>query len=185
MNKNRLAVREQVEMGFTHRSPRCYQWQRTEAVLRPPEGRLPSTEAPGGKNVIECTVPTFCPDFSYRGTDMIRVVNRTRSAVLGDRIAVANTPDTRNRGLLKHSSLEKGEGLWIVPTQSIHMFFMKFALDIVYLNKAKRVVKIVRHLKPWRISLCLRAHSVLELPAGVIDGTGTEKGDQMEFEKVS
>jgi uncharacterized protein len=116
---------------------------------------------------------------------MMRVANQTRNTTLGDRVAVANTPDTRNRGLLKHSTLEPGEGLWIVPTQSIHMFFMKFALDIVYLNKAKRVLKLVRNLKPWRISICLSAHSVLELPVGTIDSSGTAKGDQMEFEKVS
>lgn len=116
---------------------------------------------------------------------MIRVVNRSRNTVLGDQVAVANTPDTRNRGLLKRESLAAGEGLWIVPTQSIHMFFMKFALDIVYLNKAKRVVKVVRNLKPWRASLCLSAHSVLELPVGIIDTTGTVAGDQIEIEKVA
>lgn len=115
---------------------------------------------------------------------MIRVHNRSRSSTLGDRIEVANTPETRNRGLLKHASLCAGEGLWIVPTQSIHMFFMKFALDIVYLNKTKQVVKVVRNIKPWRISLCLPAHSVLELPVGTIDSSQTRKGDQLEFEKL-
>ena len=115
---------------------------------------------------------------------MIRVHNRSRDSIVGDRIEVANTPETRNRGLLKHTSLGRGEGLWIVPTQSIHMFFMKFALDIVYLNKGKKVLKVVKNLKPWRISLCLPAHSVLELPVGTIARTGTRKGDQLEFEKL-
>ena len=115
---------------------------------------------------------------------MIRVLNRTKDTVLGDRIDVADTPAARNRGLLKRASLNEGEGLWIVPTQSIHMFFMKFALDVVYLNKAKEVVKVVSNLRPWRISLCLAAHSVLELPVGTIGRTGTARHDQIDFEKV-
>jgi uncharacterized membrane protein (UPF0127 family) len=115
----------------------------------------------------------------------IRVHNRTRSTVLAERAGVADTSATRNRGLLKHDRLNTGEGLWIVPTQSIHMFFMKFAIDAVYLNKARRVVKVVENLKPWRLSLCLSAHSVLELPVGIAASTGTRKGDQMEFEKVA
>jgi len=116
---------------------------------------------------------------------MIRVHNRTRSTILAQQAAVANTPALRNRGLLKHTHLPAGEGLWIVPTQSIHMFFMRFAIDVVYLNKAKQVVKLVENLKPWRASLCWSAHSVLELPVGVIASTGTRKGDLLEFEKVS
>jgi uncharacterized membrane protein (UPF0127 family) len=116
---------------------------------------------------------------------MIRVHNRTRSTTLAEQASVANTPALRNRGLLKHTHLPAGEGLWIVPTQSIHMFFMKFAIDVVYLNKAKRVVKLVENLKPWRASLCFSAHSVLELPVGVIASTGTQNGDILEFEKLS
>jgi uncharacterized protein len=115
---------------------------------------------------------------------MIRIHNRTRSTILADRAGVANTPQLRNRGLLKHSTLPAGEGLWIVPTQSIHMFFMKFAIDVVYLNKAKQVVKVVENLKPWRASICWSAHSVVELPVGVIASTSTAKGDQFEFEKL-
>jgi uncharacterized membrane protein (UPF0127 family) len=61
---------------------------------------------------------------------------------------------------------------------------MKFTIDVVYLNKKKEVVKVRPGLKPWRISGCLRAHSVLELPEGHIASTGTMPGDQLEFEKV-
>jgi uncharacterized membrane protein (UPF0127 family) len=111
----------------------------------------------------------------------IVVKNLTKSSVLADRAGVANTPETRNRGLLKHVSLEKGDGLWISPTQAVHMFFMKFALDLVYLDRQKKVVKVRRNLKPWRISGALKARSVLELPVGTIDDSRTEVGDQLEF----
>ncbi|MBY0507966.1 MAG: DUF192 domain-containing protein [Bryobacteraceae bacterium] len=111
----------------------------------------------------------------------ITVKNLTKSTYLADRAGVANTPETRNRGLLKHMSLEKGDGLWISPTQAVHMFFMKFALDLVYLDREKRVVKVRENVKPWRISAALRAKSVLELPVGTIAESRTSPGDQLEF----
>ena len=61
---------------------------------------------------------------------------------------------------------------------------MKFAIDVVYLDKKKKVRKVRRNLAPWRLSACVTAHSVLELPVGVIDASRTERGDQLEFEKV-
>lgn len=60
------------------------------------------------------------------------------------------------------------------------MFFMKFALDLVYVSRAKHVKKVVRGIQPWQISLCLTAHSVLELPVGTIDRTGIVPGDILE-----
>jgi len=58
---------------------------------------------------------------------------------------------------------------------------MKFAIDIVFIDRKKRVRKTVRNLVPWRMSMCLPAHSVIELPVGVIEASGTQKGDQLEF----
>jgi uncharacterized protein len=109
------------------------------------------------------------------------VNNLTKSTMLADRAGIANTPETRNRGLLRHTSLEPGDGLWIAPTQAVHMFFMKFALDLVYLDRQKKVVKVRHNVKPWRISAALKAHSVLELPVGTIGSSRTEIGDQLEF----
>jgi len=81
--------------------------------------------------------------------------------------------------LLKHQSLEKGDGLWIVPCEAIHTFFMKFPIDLVYLDRDKRVRKVRERVAPWRISACLPAYSVLELPEGTIRDTGTVRGDQI------
>jgi uncharacterized protein len=102
--------------------------------------------------------------------------------MLGDAITVADTSPTRNVGLLKHKGLNAGEGLWIVPCQSVHTFFMKFAIDLVYLDKRRRVRKVRHAVPPWRVSGCLWAHSVLELPAGILSETGTQPGDQMSIE---
>ena len=97
---------------------------------------------------------------------------------------LAETSASRRTGLLKQNSLETGNGLWIVPCESIHMFFMKFAIDVVFVDRKRRVRKLVENLRPWRISICLAAHSVVELPVGVIRASATEKGDQLEFVEV-
>ena len=111
-----------------------------------------------------------------------RVRNVTRGTLLGDAIAEARTSAERQTGLLKHAGLSQGEGLWIVPCEGIHTFFMKFAIDVVYIDRKKRIRKLVRQIGPWRISFCLPAHSVLELPTGTIDQTKSDLGDQLEFE---
>lgn len=114
----------------------------------------------------------------------IRVRNVTKGTTVADAASVANTSETRRTGLLKHERLLPGEGLWIVPCEGVHTFRMKFDIDVVYLNKAKKVLKIRARMPKSRVSFCLRAHSVLELPAGTAESTATEAGDQLEFEKL-
>jgi uncharacterized protein len=111
------------------------------------------------------------------------VTNVTKGTILAERADKANTSEKRRNGLLKHTSLPKGEALWIAPCEAVHSFWMKFAIDVLYLNKKKKVLKIRHSMVPWRISGCLTAHSVLELPAGMAKETQTQKGDQLEFEK--
>lgn len=113
----------------------------------------------------------------------MRVVNTTNAALLGDSVLVANDSRTRRTGLLRHTKLEPGEGLWIVPCEAVHTFGMKFAIDVVFLSRKKQILKIRKNMSVRRISICLRAHSVLELPAGMIDRTGAVPGDQLDFER--
>ena len=114
----------------------------------------------------------------------ILVRNQTRNTVLADFADVADTSAKRRTGLLKHERLESGQGLWIVPCESVHTFFMKFPIDLVYLDRKKRVRKTRAGVVPWRMSACLTAHSVLELPAGTIEKTSTRPGDQLEFRET-
>jgi uncharacterized membrane protein (UPF0127 family) len=116
----------------------------------------------------------------------IRVVNRTRDTVIAESAETADSSETRRKGLLGRASLAPGEGLWIVPCEAVHCFFMKFPIDVVFLDRQKKVKKVLPSLKPWRIGVCLTAHSVLELPEGQAAATGTQPGDQLEFlfEKV-
>lgn len=112
-----------------------------------------------------------------------RVRNLTRGTSLGDAIEVADDSASRAKGLLKRDGLDEGTGLWIVPCEAIHTFFMRFTIDVIYIDRKRLVRKAVKRLAPWRLSACLPAHSVLELPAGTIDRTNTQKGDRLEIEK--
>jgi hypothetical protein len=114
----------------------------------------------------------------------VRIRNLTRNTELGGSIELADTSAKRRTGLLKHTHLKPGEGLWIVPCESVHTFFMKFSIDLIYLDK-KHAVRKVRHaVKPWRMSACLSAHSILELPAGAARASGTLPGDGLKVEKL-
>jgi uncharacterized protein len=91
---------------------------------------------------------------------------------------VANDSRSRRKGLLGRNGLAPGEGLWIVPCESVHTWGMRFPIDVVYLDRKNRVRKLRRDMAPWRISMCLLARSVLEFPAGTIARTLTQPGDQ-------
>ncbi len=107
--------------------------------------------------------------------------NVTRGSSLGDAIETADSSGDRMKGLLSRQGLEPGTGMWIVPCEGIHTFFMKFAIDVIYIDRKKKVRKTLRGLGPWKVSFCLSAHSVLELPAGAVEASGTQRGDQLEF----
>ncbi len=109
------------------------------------------------------------------------VTNVTRGTVLATRLEAAHTGAKRRRGLLGREGLAAGEGLWIAPCESVHTFFMQFPIDLVYLDREKRIRKVRRAVGPWRLSACLSAHSILELPAGTIAETRTERGDTLEI----
>ena len=125
------------------------------------------------------------PERSVPPQVLFQVTNKTRDSVLATRLTLAGTPQTRGKGLLGRDSLAPGEGLWIVPCQAIHMFFMRFSIDLVYIDRRKRVRKVTSSITPWRISACLTAHSVLELPAGIVRETGTRRGDLLEISSAT
>lgn len=115
------------------------------------------------------------------GATRLSVRNLTRGTGLGDAIECAGSGGQRRKGLLGRSGLTSGEGLWIVPCEAVHTFFMKFSIDLIYLDRRRRVIKVRSGVAPWRISACLRAHSILELPVGTVRATQTERGDSLEI----
>jgi len=112
----------------------------------------------------------------------LRVHNPSRETTLADRALIADTSKTRKTGLLKHIRLEPGEGLWITPCEGVHTVGMKFPIDVLFLDKRRKVVKIRAAMPRWRMAACLWAHSVLELPSGTAAATHTTPGDQLAFE---
>src|SRR5580704_11783074 len=112
----------------------------------------------------------------------LRVRNQSRGTMLADRAGIADTSKTRKTGLLKHQRLESGEGLWITPCEGVHTVGMKFSIDVLFLNKKRKVVKVRAAMPRWRMAACFSAHSVLELPSGTAAATQTTPGDLLEFE---
>jgi len=116
----------------------------------------------------------------------VRAVNVTRDQVLADRMDWAGTSATRRRGLLGRETFEHGEGIYLAPCQWIHMFGMRFAIDVAFLDKKGRVLAVHHRLKPGRVSrLVWRADGALELPAGVLASTDTQVGDTISLEETA
>lgn len=112
------------------------------------------------------------------------VRNSTRQdALVADKVELAATWGSRLKGLLGRRSIAPGEGLHIVPCNSIHMFFMRFAIDVAFLAHDGRVVKLVHTIRPWRATrIYSEAHSALELPPGTLAQTGVQEGDVLRFD---
>jgi uncharacterized membrane protein (UPF0127 family) len=115
---------------------------------------------------------------------LTRAINLSRDGkILGDRILWAGTPDSRRRGLLDRQALAAGEGVYLVPCSWIHMFGMRFAIDVAFLDDEGRVLAMCHGIRPNRMSRpVLRAQGALELPAGTLASSGTRVGDRILLE---
>jgi uncharacterized membrane protein (UPF0127 family) len=96
--------------------------------------------------------------------------------------ALADTMWTRLRGLMGRRELEPGEGVLLRPSGSVHTCFMRFAIDIAFLDSELRVLAVSPGVRPWRLRLQRGARAVLELPAGEADRVGIAPGDQLTVE---
>jgi hypothetical protein len=113
---------------------------------------------------------------------VFRVTEAASGRVIAERLRTAHTHWTRLRGLLGTRSLPSGDGLWIRPCRQVHMFGMRYAIDVVFLDDGHRVVGLVSGLAPGRVSPKVReATSVLELPAGTIARHGLAAGARLEI----
>ena len=115
----------------------------------------------------------------------VRVTNRTRGVLLGDRIRIADNALTGIVGLLGERGLASGDGLWIRPSQGVHTFGMLFPIDVLVLDGDDHVIAMRAPLSPFRLTpVFWEGRSVLELPAGTVAQTGTAVGDEIEFTRV-
>jgi uncharacterized protein len=116
---------------------------------------------------------------------IMRVLNRTRGTVLGTRVRLADTLPARVRGYLFRPQPPMGDGILLTPCKAVHMFGVRFPLDVVFISEDGRVVATYRNLTPWRRS---RVHGsalyALEVPAGTIQATDTAVGDVLFWASV-
>ena len=122
----------------------------------------------------------------------LRARNLTRSTELAGRVELANSFGARFMGLMGRRSLAPASGLWLTGTSNIHMFFMRFPIDAVFLGRqaadgTRRVVAVHANLRPWTgiVWYARGADGCLELPAGTVEATGTRPGDVVMLEPVA
>ncbi len=113
----------------------------------------------------------------------MKIINLNKNCVLAEEVFLADNFFARLRGLLGFKSLDKNQSMILRPANSIHTFFMRFSIDVLFVGRDNKVVKIVKHMKPFKItSICSGSKSVIELPAGVIDLTETSVDDILQVQ---
>ncbi|MFZ5952014.1 MAG: DUF192 domain-containing protein [Candidatus Rifleibacteriota bacterium] len=116
----------------------------------------------------------------------LKISRQSDKKVIGSRILVADSFISRFRGLMLASEPADGEGLLISPCNSIHMMFMRFPIDAIFIDAKNRIRSLYRRLTPWLGFVWIQpeATSVIELKAGTIDKTGVEIDDILEMEPI-
>jgi uncharacterized membrane protein (UPF0127 family) len=106
-------------------------------------------------------------------------LRREDGSIVCERCVLADTALARMRGLLGRRELPSGEGILLKPASSVHMAFMRFAIDAVFLDVDSRVVKVAADLQPWRVAGARGSKAVLEIPAGEASRRGLSVGDRL------
>ncbi len=101
--------------------------------------------------------------------------------VVAEHCVVADRSLTRMKGLLGRSELPAGEGILLRPASSVHTWFMRFPIDVVFLDRELRVLRIVPALPPWKVAAKRGAHAVLELAAGECERRGVRDGELLRL----
>lgn len=112
----------------------------------------------------------------------MRLINRTKNTVLSNDVILADTFLKRVKGLLGKNTFSSGQALILEPCISVHTFFMRFPIDVIFADKAFRVIDIIHKLSPNKFSpVYWNSSKVIELPSGTISLTCTQKGDNLSF----
>jgi len=104
-----------------------------------------------------------------------------RNNVIATRIEPAFDSASRRRGLLGRTAFAEGAALIIAPCNGIHTFFMRMAIDVVFVSRGGEVIKTYSDLPAWRIAFALRAFAAIELPSGTVERSDTRRGDQLRL----
>jgi hypothetical protein len=110
----------------------------------------------------------------------LKIINTTKNTELAADVLAADSLLLRMKGLLGRKEFRLGQGMILKPCNSVHTLFMRFAIDVLFLDKANSVVGMIEDMKPYRISkIYLKAYYVIELPAGTIKITNTRLLDSI------
>ena len=112
-------------------------------------------------------------------------VRTAKGSVVCERCEIPKSSFARMRGLLGRDRLEAGGGMLIDPAHSVHMFFMRFPIDVVFLDRDWKVVRVVPTLRPWRVAGARGAVAALELPAGAAAEARIEEGETLVLEELA
>jgi uncharacterized membrane protein (UPF0127 family) len=120
---------------------------------------------------------TFLSPLRSRDPRALVIRNQRTGAVVASHVLPALDSETRRTGLLKHTGLAAHEAMVIAPTNAIHTFFMKFPIDVAFVGKDGRILKIRAALPAWRMSGAWGGYAVIEMAAGAFAAAGTAVGD--------
>lgn len=116
--------------------------------------------------------------------EKMKIIHKKTNMVIATKVKVANTFLSRLKGLMFIKKMEGFDAMLIENTNSVHNCFVRFSIDLVFINSEWKVVKIIRNFKPWRFSwIYLKARHVVELPAGSLSDE-VEIGDLLEAQGV-
>jgi uncharacterized membrane protein (UPF0127 family) len=111
----------------------------------------------------------------------MRLLNTRSGQTIASDAELAITRAERRRGLLGRDGLAKTAALVLSPCWAIHTAFMRFPIDVIFVDRRGRAVRVVHDLPPWRIAVALRAHAVIELPAGSLRTQEVRVGDELSL----
>ncbi len=122
---------------------------------------------------------SFLDPLLKRSESTFALANSRNNRIVARTLTPAFDSESRRRGLLKQDSMPEDSALIIAPSNAIHTFFMRFAIDVAFVARSGRVVKVRRAVPPWRMAAALRAYAVIEMPVGAIDRADVLPGDTL------
>jgi uncharacterized membrane protein (UPF0127 family) len=129
-------------------------------------------------------MPSFLKPLLKDAADAFLLRNERSGLPVATQLQTAFDPEARRTGLLKHDRLPPGTAMIIAPTNAIHTFFMRFAIDVAFVAKDGRILKIRPDMPAWRLSGAWGGYAVVEMAAGSFAATGTAPGDTLVLDRT-
>jgi uncharacterized protein len=127
----------------------------------------------------------FLTPLLQAGSPRFVLRNERTGEIVATHLETAFDSATRRKGLLGRTGLATDAAIIIAPCNAIHTFFMRFTIDVAFVNRHGTVVRTSRHVRPWRIAIGLGALAAIELREGTLDRTRTQRGDRLRLEPLS